>query len=112
MCTGAAAATEAGARTVGQDEGGVALSWSCCASLTSLALTLRSRLPVSPRMAAAPLVVAASAFASELAYRTVTASTWKLQFGAASSRTRATCCGWRPTRPMECTSSGTMGWRA
>ena len=52
------------------------MAWPLLCSLTSLALALRSRLPASPRMAAAPLVVPASAFASELAYRTVTASTF------------------------------------
>ena len=61
------------------------MAWPLLCSLASLALALRSRLPTLPRMAAAPLVVPASAFASELAYRTVTASTWKLQFGAAST---------------------------
>ena len=52
------------------------MAWPLLCSLTSLALALRSRLPASPRMAAAPLVVPAAAFASELAYRTVTASTF------------------------------------
>ena len=52
------------------------MAWPLLCSLASLALALRSRLPASPRMAAAPLVVPASAFASELAYRTVTASTF------------------------------------
>ena len=49
------------------------MAWPLLCSLASLALALRSRLPASPRMAAAPLVVPAAAFASELAYRTVTA---------------------------------------
>ena len=52
------------------------MAWPLLCSLASLALALRSRLPASPRMAAAPLVVPAAAFASELAYRTVTASTF------------------------------------
>ena len=52
------------------------MAWPLLCSLTSLALALRSRLPASPRMAAAPLVVPAAAFAGELAYRTVTASTF------------------------------------
>ena len=49
------------------------MAWPLLCSLASLALALRSRLPASPRMAAAPLVVPASAFAGELAHRTVTA---------------------------------------
>ena len=52
------------------------MAWPLLCSLASLALALRSRLPASPRMAAAPLVVPAAAFAGELAYRTVTASTF------------------------------------
>ena len=52
------------------------MAWPLLCSLTSLALALRSRLPASPRMAAAPPVVPAAVFASELAYRTVTASTF------------------------------------
>ena len=52
------------------------MAWPLLCSLASLALALRSRLPASPRMAFRPLVVPASAFADELAYRTVTASTF------------------------------------
>ena len=52
------------------------MAWPLLCSLASLALALRSRLPASLRMAAAPLVVPAAAFAGELAYRTVTASTF------------------------------------
>ena len=52
------------------------MAWPLLCSLASLDLAPRSRLPASPRMAAAPLVVPAAAFASELAYRTVTASTF------------------------------------
>ncbi len=52
------------------------MAWPLLCSLASLALAIRSRLPASPRMAAAPLVVPAAAFAGELAYRTVTASTF------------------------------------
>ena len=53
------------------------MAWAPLAtSLCGLALALRGRLPASPRMSAAPLVVPASAFASELGHRTVTASTF------------------------------------